>query len=91
MAQSRYREKRRSIAQAQRVNFCRRENVPLHRADFDYVDAASQSNSRLWLCNETNWRNGEFRRRIRAHFQVDIEDINEYMNGAGATGTIQTS
>jgi hypothetical protein len=79
VGQSRYREKQRAVAQAQRVSFRKRENVPLHGEDFDYVDAASQSNSLLWLSNEANWQNDQYRRRIRAVFQVQIQNVNEYM------------
>lgn len=89
VSQSRYRDKRRTIAQAQRVSFLRRENVPLHGEDFDYVDAASQSDSRLWLSNERTWQNGQYRRRIRAEFGVNIQDINDYMNDVAAPGTDQ--
>jgi len=79
VGQSRYRDKGRAIAQAQRTNFRRRQKVPLHSEDFDYVDAASQSNSLLWLSNEANWQNTTYRGHIVAAFGVEIRNINEYM------------
>jgi hypothetical protein len=85
--QSRYRMKSRAIRTPQRDDFCRRQKVPLHGEDFDYVDAASQSNSLLWLSNETNWKNKRYRRRILSTFRVAIQDVNEYMNGDVNTGT----
>ena len=89
VTQSRYCEKRRQIQNAQRVSFRQRDNVPLHGEDFDYVDAASQSNTRRWLSNETNWQNTQYRRRIQAAFQVEIQNVNEYMNGVGTQGTAE--
>lgn len=91
VGQSRYRDKRRAIAQPQRVSFRQRENVPLHGEDFDYVDAASQSDSQLWLSNEVNWQNAQYRRRIRAAFQVVVQDVNEYMSGVAGNGGAETS
>lgn len=79
VGQSRYRDKRRSIAQPQRVTFRQRENVPLHGEDFDYVDAASQSDSLLWLSNEATWQNGRYRQRIEAEYGVKIQNVNEYL------------
>lgn len=81
VGQSRYCQKARSIAHPQRLDFRQKRKVPLHAEDFDYVDAASQSDSLLWLSNETDWQNDQYRRRIQAAFHVEIQSINEYMNG----------
>jgi hypothetical protein len=77
--QSRFREKGRKIKPAKRDEFRTRQRVPLHDSDFDYVDAASRSNSLLWLSNETNWQNAANRKRIKSHFGVIVLDINEYV------------
>ncbi len=61
--------------------------MPLHGEDFDYVDAASQSDSLLWLSNEANWQNAQYRHHIRVAFRIEIRNVNEYMNGvAGNEG-----
>lgn len=79
VGQSRYRDKTRCVSQAQRLDFRRKQKVPLHGEDFDYVDAASQSSSSIWLCNENTWQNGDYRQRIRGSFGVTIQNVNEYM------------
>ena len=76
---------------AQVLDFLKKEKVPLHGSDFDYVDAASQSNSLLWMSNETNWQNVQYRRRIQATFQVEIRNVNEYMNSVGTQGAAGAS
>jgi len=91
MIENRYARKKRCIKGAQRVDFREKKNVPLHDADFDYVDAASQSTSLLWLSNETNWQKDRYRRRIHGAFGVEIQNVNEYMNGVGAQGGAEAS
>jgi hypothetical protein len=89
VGQSRYCDKKRQIDKARRADFCRKKNVPLHGEDFDYVDAASQSTSLLWLSNEANWQNAQYRQRIHAEFQVGIQNVNEYMNGVAGQATAE--
>lgn len=89
VGQSRYRDKRRSIVQSERVSFQQRENVPLHSEDFDYVDAASQSDTRLWLSNEVSWQNGRYRQRIQRAFRVEIQNVNEYMTAVAGNAAAE--
>lgn len=91
VSQSRYRDKHRAITQAHRVTFRQQKGVPLHREDFDYVDAASQSSSLLWLSNETDWQNAQYRERIRKAFRVEIQNVNEYMDGIAGDGAVGAS
>jgi hypothetical protein len=79
VGQSRYRDKKRVIRKPQRDDFRNRANVPLHGEDFDYVDAASQSDSLLWLSNEATWQNTAYRQRIQAQYRVQIQNVNEYL------------
>jgi len=91
VGQSRYREKTRQVKKPQRDNFCKKKKVPLHGEDFDYVDAASQSDTRLWLSNETTWQNTQYRQRIQATFRVEIQNVNEYMNGVAGDRAVEAS
>lgn len=84
VGQSRYCDKKRQIREPQRDDFRRKKDIPLHGEDFDYVDAASQSTSLLWLSNETDWQKDEYRRRIKAAFRVQIQNVNEYMTHPAA-------
>ena len=89
--QNRYRNIARAISQPRRVDFMKRMKVPLHHADFDYVDAASQSNSLVWLSNEARWQINKFRKRIQTAFNVEIQNVNEYMSSVPAQGTAEAS
>ena len=79
VAQSRYRNKPKAIRQPQRVDFVKKKNVPLHSEDFDYVDAASQSNTLVWLSNEGTWQVPSYRSQIYKAFRVAVQDVNEYV------------
>lgn len=79
VGQMRYRDKPRMIKQPRRLDFVKKQNVPLHGADFDYVDAASQSSTRIWLSNEATWQNPTYRTRIHQKFGVQIQTVNEYV------------
>lgn len=91
MIENRYARKKRCIFHPQRIDFQKKMKVPLHGEDFDYVDAASQSNTHLWLSNETNWQNTQYRWRIQVAFQVGIQNVNEYMNCVGNKGIVVAS
>ncbi len=52
ISQSRYRDKKRCIKRAKRQEFCTKRKTHVHDEDFDYIDAASQSSSLMWITNE---------------------------------------
>jgi hypothetical protein len=79
VSQSRYREKKRCLSRAKKEDFCKKRKTFIHREDFDYIDAASQSTSKVWITNETAWQNPTHRQRIRSEFRVSSLNINEYM------------